>query len=96
MQVNQVGGIVSKIGATPSGKSPGGDGFAGILSEAIGNAKQTDAGAQMENISLLTGEADDLHSPVIAAQKAELALSLAIQVRNKVLEAYNDVMRMQL
>jgi flagellar hook-basal body complex protein FliE len=55
----------------------------------------TETSVQAENTALLTGETDDLHTPIIEAQKAELALNLAIQVRNKVVEAYNQVMNMQ-
>jgi len=49
----------------------------------------------LENENLLTGETDSIHTPVIAGQKAELALSLAVQVRNKVIEAYHEIMNMQ-
>lgn len=96
MQINNINSAVPKLNNTGSGIPSGGDSFTNILDDAINNAKQTDNSVQDQNVALLTGETDDLHTPVIEAQKAELALSLAIQVRNKVVEAYNDIMRMQL
>lgn len=44
---------------------------------------------------LVTGEVKDVHEVMIAAQKASLSLQLTLQVRNKVVEAYQEVMRMQ-
>ncbi|WP_075619435.1 flagellar hook-basal body complex protein FliE [Paenisporosarcina indica] len=45
---------------------------------------------------LVTGEVQDIHEVMIASQKASLSLQLTVQVRNKVVEAYQEVMRMQL
>src|SRR5438309_510859 len=43
----------------------------------------------------LSGQSDDLHTVAIATQKAELAFEMFLQVRNKVVQAYQEVMRMQ-
>ena len=43
----------------------------------------------------LAGESEDLHTVAIAAQKAELSFEMFLQVRNKVVQAYQEVMRMQ-
>jgi len=56
---------------------------------------------QLENQSndltnkLATGEINDLHQVMIAAEKANISLQFVIQVRNKAVEAYQEVMRMQ-
>ncbi len=44
---------------------------------------------------LALGEIDNIHDVSIAAQKAYLSLNIATTVRNKVIEAYNEIMRMQ-
>jgi flagellar hook-basal body complex protein FliE len=44
---------------------------------------------------LLTGEKDEIHSTVLAVQQAELQLDMFLQVRNKVVAAYQEVMKMQ-
>ena len=69
-------------------------GFANILSEAFSNANNTDSADKASMLGMLTGESDDLSGLLIDAQKAELALQLALQIRNKVIDAYNEVMRM--
>jgi flagellar hook-basal body complex protein FliE len=47
-------------------------------------------------LSLTTGEINNLHSIMISAEKADITLSLALQIRNKVIEAYENIMRMQI
>jgi len=46
--------------------------------------------------NLVLGESHNVHEVIIAAEKAELALQLTNKFRNKVLDAYNEIMRMQL
>ena len=69
--------------------------FANILSDALSAATQADAVDKVSALELLTGQSDDLSGLLIDAQKAELSLNLALQLRNKVIDAYNEVMRMQ-
>ncbi len=97
MQISGIGQAVSRIDSIGSTKQAQSESsFTDILSEAINSAQDAEGSAQVQNAALLTGETDDLHTPVIQAQKAELALDLAIQIRNKVISAYNEVMNMQL
>jgi flagellar hook-basal body complex protein FliE len=103
MEISQISNLVSGLNTTGAASRAGSasasgtasGSFTNILSDAMGDAQDTEVSAQAQNIALLTGETDDLHTPIIEAQKAELALNLAIQVRNKVVEAYNQVMNMQ-
>jgi len=53
-----------------------------------------DNAAQMQQ-KLAAGQIDDLSQVVMAVQKADLALNFALQLRNKVIEAYQEVTRMQ-
>jgi len=68
--------------------------FKDILTEAFGAAGYTDAADKASTLELLMGESDDLAALMIDIQKAELSLNLALQIRNKVIDAYNEVMRM--
>ncbi len=81
----------------PSGitKRPA-DGFSDILSEAIQTVDklQTASGQSVERF--LSGEGEELHQTVMAVQRAELSFELAQQVRNKVVSAYQEIMRMQI
>ena len=68
--------------------------FADILTESLNTAGVTDFIDKGSMMELMMGEADDLSGLIIDAQKAELALQFALQIRNKVIDAYNEVMRM--
>ena len=69
--------------------------FANILSEALNSAEVADSADKASAIELLMGQSDDLSGLLLDAQKAELSLNLALQIRNKVVDAYNEIMRMQ-
>ena len=79
-----------------AGLVEGGDGksFADTLKDAVGQVntlqKDSDKQAQM----LATGKTTDIPQVMMSAEKADIALRLMVQVRNKVIDAYNDVMKM--
>ncbi|HZT30552.1 MAG TPA: flagellar hook-basal body complex protein FliE [Bryobacteraceae bacterium] len=68
--------------------------FQSILEGAIQGVEnlRTDAARAVE--SFLSGETEELHTAALATQRAELALELGLQVRNKVVQAYQEIMRM--
>ena len=70
-------------------------GFGSILSDAMQTVEGLgdDATKSVENF--LSGEGDDLHKIIMTSQRADLAMELFLQVRNKVVAAYQEVMRMQ-
>ena len=68
--------------------------FKSIFNNALGNYIEAETKVDEDIYKLSTGESDDLHNIMINAQKAEISLDLVIQLRNKALEAYNEIMRM--
>ena len=68
--------------------------FGSILTNAFRDASDLDAADKASTLQLLTGEADDFSGLLIDINKAELSLNLALQIRNKVVDAYNEIMRM--
>jgi len=80
-----------RAGSDRTGASSG---FEDILTEALRAAGQTDATDKASSLQLLMGESDDFAGLLIDAQKAELSLQLALQIRNKIIDAYTEVMRM--
>ena len=80
--------------AAPS--AAGGEAFQSIFSSAVNTVEgfQTQAGKAIQD--LLSGANEDVHTPVIAAQEANLSFQLFMQVRNKVVSAYQSLMGMQL
>lgn len=68
--------------------------FQDLFQDAVNNVKSTDSNLDQELYKLATGQTDDLHNLTIASQKATLSVQLLVQLRNKALDAYNEVMRM--
>jgi flagellar hook-basal body complex protein FliE len=96
--IQPVSGISSSISAlsSDSATKTSQSSFGDIWNDAIKNVQSTEAEDQQGTAALLSGDDTAIHTVMIQAQKAELALDLAVQVRNKVTDAYNEVMRMQL
>ena len=69
--------------------------FEGLLGQAVQNLSQVQARADHLAIGLATGEETNLVDAVLAMEETSLSFQLAIQVRNKVIEAYQEIMRMQ-
>lgn len=69
--------------------------FQNFLKTAIQevNAKEARAGQLVGKVA--TGEVSDLHQVMIALQEADVALQLTLQIRNKIVEAYQEISRMQ-
>jgi flagellar hook-basal body complex protein FliE len=73
-----------------------GTGFGDILKDAISTANELQKQSDQEIQKLMTGESQDLHTTVIAMQKADLSFQMMMQVRNKIVQAYQEIMRMQI
>jgi flagellar hook-basal body complex protein FliE len=69
--------------------------FADLLSQAMGDTVASDYESKTLGIDLLLGGEADLHSIPIAQQKADILLNLTVQIRNKMVESYQEIMRMQ-
>jgi flagellar hook-basal body complex protein FliE len=80
----------------PAGESRPGGGFRDALATAIQSVEGYGREASSSAQSFLAGEEQDLHTTILATQKAELALEMFLQVRNKVVNAYQEIMRMQM
>jgi len=72
--------------------------FKSMLDAAIhhveSNSAQTEAAQSVDKF--LSGESEELHSTALAVQRAELEFEMFLQVRNKVVQAYQEIMRMQM
>ena len=58
------------------------------------NKKQTEANEQVSNV--VTGESEDLHSAMIALEEASVSFQMMLEIRNKMLEAYQEINRMNI
>ncbi len=71
-------------------------GFADILKENINKANQLKNEADSLTNDFVAGKTDNIHEVMIAAQKSEIAISFVTEVRNRLVEAYQEFSRMQL
>ncbi len=69
--------------------------FADTLSDAIQNVNQMQQTSDKAMQNLATGRTDNVADVMIATEKADIALKLMVQVRNKIIDAYQDIMKMQ-
>ena len=72
-----------------------GGGFSGVLSNALQQLNQLSGGAEQQIGSLLKGGSTDMSTVMIAVEKADVAFQLMMQVRNKIVSAYQDIEKMQ-
>lgn len=77
-----------------AGSTPGA--FQSALESAVGRVEGMRVDADTRIQKFLNGEGEELHTVALATQRAELSLELFQQVRNKVVQAYQEVMRMQM
>lgn len=69
--------------------------FKTIMMDALGEVNQAEKTSQAIDEMLAVGEVENLHELRIEAMKADITLSMAVEVRNKVMDAYNEIMRLQ-
>lgn len=85
---------VQGIAATGSPAKTG-SGFASALEGAIQSVEQQSQQADQAVQNFLNGDGEELHTVALKVQRASLAFDLGLQVRNKIVSAYQEVMRMQ-
>ena len=80
---------------SPAGASSPGAGFSSVFTDAISKVESFQNNASTSVNKFLSGEGEELHKVALATQQADLSMQLFMQVRNKVVTAYNQVMQMQ-
>lgn len=106
MNVSKVDGLLAEMRAAmlaaqggssaPQGVSQGGLDFASALKSSLDGVAQAQNNAtKLQNAFVLGDDKVSLSDTMIAMQKANIAFQTTIQVRNKVITAYNDIMNMQ-
>ena len=69
--------------------------FADTLKAAVGNVNEMQKVADVKMQEIATGKNHNIPEVMIAAEKADISLKLMVQVRNKIIEAYQEIMKMQ-
>src|SRR5689334_17355729 len=90
--LNWSAGLSDIRSATNTGS---GASFSDSLKDAVEQVEQLHTDAQSQVKDLLQGDRDDVHNVMIAVEKADVAFQLMMQVRNKIVNAYEEISRMQ-
>ena len=89
--------LVTKVQQAPGdAEQADGPGFVNILKAQLDEMIELQNEAEQLQQALVAGRIDDINQVVLAVQKADLALSFALELRNKVIDAYQEISRMQL
>ena len=88
-------GVAGQGGVGGIGGDAAGSGFGKLLEGAIGNLNGSLGSAAGASQQLATGQAQDVSKVAMTVERAVLELQLATQIRNKAVEAYQDIYRMQ-
>lgn len=98
MQITPIGYTPAAIDLTrsqPAAKDGTGTQFADMLGDYLRGVSGTQSQADNLAMRLATGDDVDVHDAVLATEEASLAFQYTLQVRNKLVDAYQEVMRMQ-
>jgi len=86
---------VGQTGAAGGVGTSGTSGFLDSLKSAIGKVNDAEMEAGRAIDSLMTGETQDIHRTMVALQQADVSFQLMMQIRNKLVAAYEEIQRMQ-
>jgi flagellar hook-basal body complex protein FliE len=99
MPISSISGGLSPLtpkipgSGSSAGQAPGAD-FSSALKQAVGSLQQLGNQADSSSLALAKGDPIDIHEVMIANEQASLGFSMALQVRNKLVDAYTEIMRM--
>lgn len=89
-------GAVSGVAGAQTGTPPaqGTDGFAAVLAASFDQLQGAQASADSLAAQAATGDLKDVHDYMIASTEASLATEMVVTIKNKAVEAFNEIMRM--
>jgi len=94
MLIKGIGGIGSPAAVGNAGKAKGAGGFDDLLQDALGKISQVQQDTETAVKELTTG--GDVTSAIIAMEKADMTFQTMVEVRNRLIDAYQEVMRMSI
>lgn len=95
MKIDSIANLGSMVESKGVNAQKGKTSFGEVLKESIQKAGELEKEADQEATKLATMETQDIHNTMIAIEKADLTFQLMMQVRNKIISAYEEIMRMQ-
>lgn len=96
MQVNGINSIPAVPGSQLNKTEKSGTSFADVINNALNEVNNLQIESSQATDDFISGKSDNIHSVMMAGSKANIALQMTMQVRNKVMDAYKEVMNMQI
>ena len=101
--MSTIQGIAQTVSAVPAAPSlgsaaapAGAGGFLDSLKTAVGKVNDVQLQAGQAVDALMTGQTQDIHRTMVALQQADVSFQLMMQIRNKLVTAYEEIQRMQI
>lgn len=98
MEINRVNSLLSlgNYGEKVSDNTKDKESFSDFLSNALNQVNQLQVDSSEYKRKLALGEVDNLHDLSIASEKADVAMQITLSIRNKIVEAYKEILRIQI
>ena len=100
MPITSIGGglgpLSTGLPSSAAPAKPAGADFGSALKQAVGALDQLGQKADASSLALAKGDPIDVHEVMLNTEQASLGFSMALQVRNKLVDAYQEVMRMSI
>jgi flagellar hook-basal body complex protein FliE len=85
--------VSPEVGASPTAGTSGADSLGALFTDALDQANRADLAATKKVDALASGAADDLHGTMISMKEADISIRLVGTVRNKILDAFQELWR---
>lgn len=95
VDVSGLSSAVSPLSTASARSADDGASFGASLTGAVDQLRELQSTSNQLSVAAVTGDLDDIHSAMIASTRASVTLELVAAVRNKGVEAFNEIMRMQ-
>ncbi len=95
MEIQGIGGVSALQAMQPTTQKTDDKQFSDILSDAVAQYRTENTNSQTQALDLLTGASGNLSDVMISGEKAKIALNLTVAIRNKAMDAYKEIMNMQ-
>ncbi len=92
--VSAITGVAGSTNVDAVASTSNGDGFAAILASSVDQLQSTQKTADSLASQAATGDLKDVHDYMIASTEASLATEMVVTIKNKAVEAFNEIMRM--
>ena len=92
--INPVGNAALNLPKEVEKQADSGTNFTGFLTDALMQTQKAQLEADRAMEKLATGEAKSIHEVMVAMEEADISMRMVVQMRNKIVDAYQEIMRM--